>query len=174
MTEIESRGIATLGAPCLQRLREYLDMAGVAYQVSRHAPRYTAQELAQEEHVPGKLVAKVVLVTADEHLLMVILPATSRVNVPWVRRAAGAKHARLATESEFLRAFPDCEAGAMPPFGNLYHLPVFVDRGLTHDPVIMFNGGTHDLVVTMTYEDFARLVQPKVGIFAVQAETAAT
>ena len=104
----------------------------------------------------------------DDHLLMVVVPATSRVNVPWVRRAVGAKHARLATESEFLRAFPDCEAGAMPPFGNLYHLPVLVDRGLTRDPVIIFNGGTHDLVVTMTYEDFARLVQPKVGIFAVQ------
>ncbi|HET7264016.1 MAG TPA: YbaK/EbsC family protein [bacterium] len=149
-------------------------MAGVAYQVTRHAPRYTAQELAQEEHVPGRLVAKVVLVMADERLLMVVVPGTSRVNVPWVRRAAGAKHARLATESEFLRAFPDCEAGAMPPFGNLYHMPVFVDRGLTHDPVIMFNAGTHDLLVTMTYEDFARLVAPKVGIMAVQRELAAT
>ena len=174
MTEIESRGLVGLGTPCLQRLREFLDMAGVAYQVTRHAPRYTAQELAQEEHVPGKLVAKVVLVMADERLLMVVVPGTSRVNVPWVRRAAGAKHARLATESEFLRAFPDCEAGAMPPFGNLYHMPVFVDRGLTTDPVIMFNAGTHDLLVTMTYDDFGRLVQPKVGIFAVQPELAAT
>jgi Ala-tRNA(Pro) deacylase len=174
MTEIESRGLAMLGAPCLQRLREYLEMAGVAYQVTRHARRYTAQELAQEEHVPGKLVAKVVLVMADERLLMVVVPGTSRVNVPWVRHAIGAKRARLATESEFVRAFPDCEAGAMPPFGNLYHMPVLVDRGLTGDPVIMFNAGTHDLVLTMTYEDFARLVQPKVGIFAVHQEAAAT
>jgi Ala-tRNA(Pro) deacylase len=174
MTEIESRGIATLGAPCLQRLREYLDMAGVAYQVSRHAPRYTAQELAQEEHVPGKLVAKVVLVMADQHLVMLVVPATSRVNLPWVRHAVGAKRARLATETEFLAHFPDCQVGAMPPFGNLYQMPVLVDRGLTQDPVIMFNAGTHDLLVTMTYEDFARLVQPKVGIFAVQPQIAAS
>jgi Ala-tRNA(Pro) deacylase len=124
--------------------------------------------------VPGKLVAKVVLVMADEHLLMVVVPGSSRVNVPWVGRAVGAKRARLATEGEFVRAFPDCEAGAMPPFGNLYRMPVLVDRGLTHDPVIMFNAGTHDLVLTMTYEDFARLVQPKVGIFAVHPEVAAT
>src|SRR5690348_13963542 len=158
MTEIESRGLATLGAPCLQRLREYLDMAGVAYQVARHSPRYTAQELAQEEHVPGKLVAKVVLVMADQRLVMVVVPATSRVNLPWVQRAVDAKRARLATETEFLASFPDCEVGAMPPFGNLYHMPVLVDRGLTQDPVIMFNAGTHDLLVTITYEDFARLV----------------
>ncbi|HLW46546.1 MAG TPA: YbaK/EbsC family protein [bacterium] len=141
-------------------------MAGVAYQVSRHAPRYTAQELAQVEHVPGKLIAKVVLVMGDQRLIMVVVPGTSYVNVPWVSKAVGAKSARLATEAEFLRAFPDCDVGAMPPFGNLYHIPVLVDRGLTHDPVILFNAGTHDLVMTMTYEDFARLVQPKIGIFA--------
>ncbi|HEV2356847.1 MAG TPA: YbaK/EbsC family protein [bacterium] len=148
-------------------------MAGVAYQVSHHAPRYTAQELAQVEHVPGKLIAKVVLVMADQRLIMVVVPGTSHVNVPWVSEALGAKKARLATEAEFLRAFPDCDAGAMPPFGNLYHIPVLVDRGLTRDPVILFNAGTHDLVMTMTYEDFARLVQPKIGIFAVQPQIAA-
>ncbi|HEV2357322.1 MAG TPA: YbaK/EbsC family protein [bacterium] len=174
MTEIESGNFATFGAPCLRRLREYLDMAGVAYEVSRHAPRYTAQELAQVEHVPGKLIAKAVLVMADQRLVMVVLPGTSRINVPWVRAAAGAKSARLATEAEFLRAFPDCEAGAMPPFGNLYHVPVLVDRGLTRDPVIMFNAGTHDLLITMTYADFERLVQPKIGIFAVQPQAAAS
>jgi len=166
MTEIESTGATMLRSPCLARLREYLDMAGVAYQVSRHAPRYTAQELAQVEHVPGKLIAKVVLVMGDQRLIMVVVPGTSYVNVPWVSKAVGAKSARLATEAEFLRAFPDCDVGAMPPFGNLYHIPVLVDRGLTHDPVILFNAGTHDLVMTMTYEDFARLVQPKIGIFA--------
>src|SRR5690242_16231191 len=130
MTEIESRGLATLGAPCLRRLREYLDMAGVAYQVGRHPARYTAQELAQEEHVSGKLIAKVVLVMADRRLVMAVVPATARINVPWVRKALNAKTARLATETEFLGAFPDCEVGAMPPFGNLYHMPVVVDRAL--------------------------------------------
>jgi Ala-tRNA(Pro) deacylase len=169
MTEIESRGLATLGAPCLRRLREYLDMAGVAYQVVRHSPRYTAQELAQEEHVPGKLIAKVVLIMADQRLVMAVVPATSRINVPWVRTALKAKSARLATEAEFLSAFPDCEVGAMPPFGNLYHMPVVVDRGLTQDPVIMFNAGAHDMVMTMTYTDFERLVEPKVAIIATGA-----
>jgi Ala-tRNA(Pro) deacylase len=170
MTEIEATGRAALGASCLQHLREYLDMAGVAYQVSQHAPRYTAQELAQVEHVPGKLIAKVVLVRADQHLVMVVVPGISRINIPWVRTAVGAKSARLATEAEFLGAFPDCEVGAMPPFGNLYHMPVLVDRALTHDPVIMFNAGTHAVLMTMTYADFERLVQPKVGIFAVQPQ----
>jgi Ala-tRNA(Pro) deacylase len=173
MTELEARRLAALGSPCLRQLREYLDMAGVAYEVSRHTPRYTAQELAQVEHVPGKLIAKVVLVKADQRLVMVVIPGTTHVNVPWVRTAIGAKSARLATESEFVSAFPDCEAGAMPPFGNLYHLPVLVDRGLASDPVILFNAGTHDTLVTMTYADFERLVQPKVGIFAVQPHTAA-
>ena len=169
MTEIESRGLATLGAPCLRRLREYLDMAGVAYNVVRHPPRYTAQELAQEEHVSGKLIAKVVLVMADQQLVMAVIPATSRMNVPWVRTALKARSVRLATETEFLGAFPDCEVGAMPPFGNLYHMPVLVDRALTQDPVIMFNGGAHDVLITMTYTDFERLVQPKVAIIATGA-----
>jgi Ala-tRNA(Pro) deacylase len=169
MTEIESRGLATLGAPCLQRLREYLDMAGVAYQVVRHPTRYTAQELAQEEHVSGKLIAKVVLVMADQRLVMAVVPATSRINMPWIRAALKAKSARLATETEFLGAFPDCEVGAMPPFGNLYHMPVLVDRALTQDPVIMFNAGAHDILITMTYTDFERLVQPKVAIIATGA-----
>jgi Ala-tRNA(Pro) deacylase len=81
----------------------------------------------------------------------------------------GAKSARLATEAEFLGAFPDCEVGAMPPFGNLYHMPVVVDRALTHDPVIMFNAGSHDVLMTMTYTDFERLVEPKVAIIATGA-----
>lgn len=170
MTEIESRGFATLGSSCLRHLREYLDMAGVAYQIGHHPARYTAQELAQEEHVSGKLIAKVVLVMADEHLVMVVVPGTAKINVPWVRAAVGAKSARLATEPEFLNAFPDCEVGAMPPFGNLYHIPVLVDRGLTQDPVILFNAGSHDVLMTLTYTDFERLVQPKVGIFAVQPQ----
>jgi Ala-tRNA(Pro) deacylase len=174
MTEYEQQGVATVGRPCLRRLQEYLDMAGVAYQLSRHTPRYTAQELAQVEHVPGKLIGKVVLVKADQRLVMVVVPGTAHVNVPWVRTALAAKSVRLATESEFIRAFPDCEAGAMPPFGNLYHIPVLVDRGLANDPVIMFNAGTHDTVMTMTYADFERLVQPKVGIFAVQPQVAAS
>ncbi|HXX37859.1 MAG TPA: YbaK/EbsC family protein [bacterium] len=152
--------------PCLERLQEYLGRAGVAYEVTHHPPRNTAQGLAQVEHIPGRFVAKVVMVFADAQLLMIVAPATSHVDLTWVREATGALRVRLAQEYEFCNYFPDCEIGAMPPFGHLYGLPVLVDTALTRDPVIMFNAGDHRQTITMTYADFARLEQPRVGIFA--------
>jgi Ala-tRNA(Pro) deacylase len=150
---------------CLGHLEEYLGNAGVAYEVSRHPMRYTAQELAQVEHVAGKLVAKVVMIVADEKLIMVVIPATGSVDLSRVKEAIGARDVHLANELEFGHVFPDCAVGAMPPFGNLYGVPVFVDVALTSDPVIMFNAGSHDTMMTMTYATFAQLVQPKTGMF---------
>ncbi len=167
MTEIGPTAERSLPpTACLEHLKEYLGKAGVAYTVSHHPARYTAQEVAQVEHVPGRLVAKVVMVFADEKLVMVVVPATAKVNLPWVREAVGVRRIRLANEQEFGHIFPDCEVGAMPPFGNLYNLPVLVDVALTRDPVILFNAGSHDMMITMTYADFAQLVQPRTGIFA--------
>lgn len=156
----------TYDRSCLERLQEYLGRAGVAYEVTHHPSRVTAQDLAQIEHISGRLVAKVVMVLADERLVMVVVPATSFVDLNWVRAAMGARDVRLAEEYEFCNHFPDCEVGAMPPFGHLYGLPVLVDTALTRDPVIAFNGGSHRQTITMTYADFARLEQPRVGIFA--------
>jgi Ala-tRNA(Pro) deacylase len=151
---------------CEKRLKEYFGQAGVAYETSHHPPRYTAQDLAKVEHVPGRLVAKVVMVLADGKLVMVVAPAPASVNLVWVREALGAQTIRLADEREFAHVFPDCEVGAMPPFGNLYGVPVLVDTALTRDPVILFSAGRHDTMITMTYADFAQLVRPRTGIFA--------
>jgi Ala-tRNA(Pro) deacylase len=169
MTEIgpapaEPSPEATTG--CLARLQRYLQQAGVAYELSHHPSRYTAQDLAKVEHVPGRLVAKVVMVLADEKLVMVVAPALASINLTWVREALGAQATRLADEREFSNVFPDCELGAMPPFGNLYGVPVLVDGALTRDPVIFFNAGRHDTMITITYSDFAQLVRPRTGIFA--------
>jgi Ala-tRNA(Pro) deacylase len=151
---------------CLEHLEEYLTGEKVAHQVGRHPVRYTAQELAQVEHVSGRLIAKVVMVLADAKLLMVVVPATAKVNLAWVREAIGAREIRLAREEEFSHVFPDCEVGAMPPFGHLYGVPVLVDAALARDPVILFNAGSHEEIITMTYADFARLVQPRTGVYA--------
>lgn len=158
---------------CLGRLKEYLTAQGVAFELERHPLRYTAQELAQVEHVPGRLVAKVVMVLADERLIMVVVPAPMKISLPLVREALGAKHIRLAQEGEFGHIFPDCEVGAMPPFGHLYGVPVVVDVALAQDPVIFFNAGSHEDVVTMTYEDFERLARPRRAAVAMASETVA-
>ncbi|HXX38475.1 MAG TPA: YbaK/EbsC family protein [bacterium] len=153
-------------AACVDRLCDYLREQGVAHTVSHHAARYTAQELAQVEHVPGRLVAKVVVVLADGAPHMVVLPATMKVDTVSVEAETGAQYVRLAHENEFEHIFPDCEVGAMPPFGQLYGVPVLVDSALTRDPVILFNAGTHQDVITMSYVDFERLVKPRIGRFA--------
>lgn len=148
-----------------RKLQELLDQNQVQYHVLKHHRAYTAPEIAAALHVPGKELAKVVIVKADEHYLMAVLPAHYRVDLDALARAAGAKEARLATEAEFQGLFPDCEIGAMPPFGNLYGVPVYVDQSLTQDPVIVFEGGTHEEAIKMAYRDYERLVQPKVANF---------
>lgn len=150
----------------------YLSGERVAFEVSHHPPRYTAQEVAQVEHIPGRLVAKVVMVVADGGPVMAVVPATARVSLPLLRDVLGAREVRLAQESEFDHVFPDCEVGAMPPLGNLYGVPVYGDAALTKAPVIFFNAGTHEDVISISYADFARLVHPRVATFAAEREAA--
>ncbi len=153
-------------ASCLDHLKQYLGKAGVAYALTEHPVRYTAEELAQGEHVSGRLVAKVVVLVADGKPVMTVVPGVTKVDVKAVRKALQARDVRLAQEDEFPAMFPDCEVGAMPPFGNLYNVPVYVDDRLTRDPVILFSAGSHRWTITMTYADYARLVNPIVGQFA--------
>ncbi|MBI3286871.1 MAG: YbaK/EbsC family protein, partial [Chloroflexi bacterium] len=127
---------------------------------------YTAQEVAAAQHVPGKQVAKVVMVKAGKQLMMAVLPAPYRVDLKKLASALGAKSARLAREEEFEGIFPDCEVGAMPPFGNLYQLPVYVDASLTEDVEIVFQTGTHSDTMKIRYADYQRLAQPKVAEYA--------
>ena len=148
--------------PILTKLREYLDKQKVPYEVLSHRQAFTAQEVAQAQHVPGRELAKVVMVRSGGAFVMLVIPAPYRVDLERAKSAVGKTDLVLATEDEFSGLFPQCEAGAMPPFGNLYDLPVYVDRTLTRDEEIVFNAGTHTQTVKMKYDDFARLVQPKV------------
>jgi Ala-tRNA(Pro) deacylase len=148
------------------RLRNFLDEEKVHYAHETHRIAYTAQEVAAEEHVPGKMVAKTVVVKVDDGFALAVMPATARANLARLRSALGAREVRLATELEFTGLFPDCEVGAMPPFGNLYGVPVFVDAALTQDKEIIFNAGTHQDTIRMRYADFERLALPKIFAFA--------
>ncbi len=144
----------------LKKLRDFLDTHHVRYAVISHSPAYTASEIAESAHVPGRELAKTVIVKIDGRLAMAVLPATQFVHIDALRKAVGAREVALATESEFASRFADCDPGAMPPFGNLYNLEVFVAPKLAEDEQICFNAGNHRELVRMSYADYARLVQP--------------
>lgn len=153
------------------KLKQFLDSNQVRYLSIQHSPAFTAQEIAASAHIPGREVAKTVMVKIDGSMAMAVLAATKKLDLELLERAAGARSATLASEREFASMFPDCEIGAMPPLGNLYGMRVFVDDQLAADEVIAFNAGTHSELIQMTYADFARLVQPTVGRLAFMART---
>jgi Ala-tRNA(Pro) deacylase len=142
------------------RLEQFLHEQHTSYQTIHHARALTAQETAASAHIRGRLLAKTVMVNIDGRLAMVVLPAARRVHFGRLREATGAHDAALASESEFRDLFPDCEVGAMPPFGNLYGIEVYVDESLVTDDDIAFNAGTHTQVMRMPYREFERLVAP--------------
>jgi Ala-tRNA(Pro) deacylase len=146
------------------RLKEFLDANGVKYIMVPHRPAYTAMEVAESAHVPGKEMAKTVIVDVDGRLAMAVLPATKHVSVERLGRSVGAQHVGIAKEGEFRFDFPDCEVGAMPPFGNLFNMEVLVDPRLAEDEEIAFNAGTHSEVLRMAYKDFERLVHPRTAV----------
>lgn len=151
---------------CRERLVSYFKEHGVAFEVIPHRRVYTAQEVAAVEHVPGRLMAKVVMAATARGPVMLVLPATHRVDIAALRAALNDPSARLAHENEFAALFPDCDVGAMPPFGNLYNVPVIVDRSLTADPEIVFRDGSHEETMRIAYADFERLVRPEIKEFA--------
>jgi Ala-tRNA(Pro) deacylase len=144
------------------KLQEYLDEQRVRYVSIKHSPAFTAQEVAASAHIPGKELAKTVVVKLDGTMAMVVLPATEMVRMNHLRAETGSDQVELATEEEFKGRFPDCEVGAMPPFGNLYDMQTFVEASLTEDTEIAFNAGTHTELIRMAYTDFAKLVGPTV------------
>jgi Ala-tRNA(Pro) deacylase len=148
------------------KLKEFLDGQRVKYVVIRHSPAFTAQEIAASAHVRGRELAKTVIVRMADKLAMAVLPASGKVDVTRLSEASGVADVRIATEEDFRGAFPECEVGAMPPFGNLYGMDVYVDERLSEDAEIAFNGGTHSELIRLAYKDFARLVQPKVARIA--------
>lgn len=144
----------------LSKLRDFLDQHKIKYLVISHSIAYTAQGIAALTHTPGRELAKTVIVVVDGRLSMTVLPASQRVDLLKLRKHLRAESVELATEDEFRDQFPDCETGAMPPFGNLYGMDVFADESLTLDKEISFNAGSHRELVRMAFADFRELVKP--------------
>jgi Ala-tRNA(Pro) deacylase len=149
-----------------RKLKEFLDSQHIDYTSIPHSTAYTAQGIAALTHISGKELAKTVMVKLDDKMAMAVLPASKTVDLEMLRQTTGAKNAGLASEREFREKFPDCETGAMPPFGNLYNLPVFAEESLSRDKEIAFNAGTHNELIRMAYDDFARIVQPTLTKFS--------
>lgn len=146
----------------VRTIRAFLDENDVRYVIVQHSPAYTAQEIAESVHVSGWAFAKSVMVRLDDRLAMVVLPATRQIDLEALQESTGARNAELARESEFEACFPDCDPGAVPPFGNLFGLPVYISESLVDEPELVFNAGRHTEVMRLAYEDFQRLVEPEV------------
>jgi len=157
-----------------ERLKRLLDERCVPYLLLPHREAFTAQEVAAASDFPGRQVAKVVVVRERRGAsIMVVLPAACRLSLPALERATGMSGLTLATESQFEALFPDCETGAMPPFGNLYGLPVYVDACFPRNHALVFQAGNHHEVVEIPYHDYEQLVRPTVGAFCLKAAAAA-
>lgn len=142
------------------KLKEYLDNNQVKYVTIDHSPSYTAQEIAATAHVPGNSFAKTVIVKIDGNMAMVVEPAQKKVDMNELKSRTSANDVQLASEHEFQDRFPECELGAMPPFGNLYDMDVYISDSLSANHDIAFNAGSHSELVKMSYADYERLVQP--------------
>lgn len=149
----------------VKKLKEFLDSHKVKYVSMTHSPAFTSQEIAAAAHISGKQLAKTVIVKIDGHFAMVVLPANDQVNFAKLRETTGASEVDLASESEFKNKFSGCEVGAMPPFGNLYDMPVFASSLLSQQNHILFNAGSHSELMQVTFQDFERLVKPKMVPF---------
>jgi len=150
----------------IRKLKTFLDEYGVKYVSIQHSPAYTAAEVAESAHIPGLELAKTVMVWVNDEMAMAVVPASHRVDFDELATLADAVEVQLATEDEFKESFPTCDTGAMPPFGNLYEMKVFVSQALTEDAEIAFSAGSHAEVIRLAYADYERLVEPQVGRFS--------
>ena len=150
----------------VERVEGVLKKNSIIYNIIKHHEAYTAQEIAEAMHVPGQDLAKVVMVKAKGRYIMTVLPASCRIDFRKLKDVLRETDVRLASEEEFKTVFPDCEAGAEPPFGNLYNIETYVDKSLTEDDQIFFNAGNHYETVVMDYADYDKIVRPRVAEFA--------
>ena len=146
----------------LSKVRKFLDSNHIKYLVISHSLAYTAQGVAALAHVSGKKLAKTVIVKIDGILAMAVIPASQHLDLDRLKVLTGAQTVEIASEREFKDVFPDCETGAMPPFGNLYDMPVYADLSLAENEEITFSAGTHRELVRMNWQDMLRLVNPTV------------
>jgi len=150
----------------ISKLKKFLEEQRVRFESISHSPTYTSQKTAASAHIPGKDLVKTVIIRVDGKMAMAVLPAPLQVDFARLKEGLGGAKVELASEEDFRDKFPGCEVGAMPPFGNLYDMPVFADKHLSADEAIAFNACTHTELIKMPYGDFERLVQPKVFEFA--------
>ena len=144
-----------------KKLKEFLDENKIKYVTIKHSSAYTAQEIASIAHIPGKDLAKTVIIKVDGKMAMAVLPASYKVSFEELKEFFGLSEIRLAYEQEFMDKFPDCEVGAMPPFGNIYGMEVYVAESLAEDEEIAFNACNHTELIKMNFGDFEKLVKPK-------------
>ncbi|MGO5000532.1 aminoacyl-tRNA deacylase [Oceanisphaera sp. W20_SRM_FM3] len=144
-----------------QRLQQYLDQQGVKYRVITHSPAFTAQDVAEVAHIPGSVMAKVVIVTLDGQMTMIVVPAPKMIHTDTLAQALSAQKVTLVHEHDFREKFSDCQVGALPPFGNLYDMPVYLDTELAHQKEIVFSAGSYRELFSLPMKDYLRLVQPK-------------
>jgi Ala-tRNA(Pro) deacylase len=156
-----------------RRIREYLDANDIQYEWLPHPQAYTAQEVAHSLHLSGKRLAKTVVVDADGSQVMAVLPASLRLSLAKLRDELQANRVEMMAESELAKLFPDCDLGAIPPFGNLYGMNVWIDKSLAGTEEIVFTAGTHRDAIRMRYSDFAALVYARVGSIAEMVSAAA-
>jgi Ala-tRNA(Pro) deacylase len=149
----------------VRQLKEYLDQERIKYVTIIHSPAYTAQEVAASAHIPGRELAKTVIVELDGEMAMAVLPTNRKIVLQDLREVTGSDQVKFASEDEFRLRFPGCETGAMPPFGPLYGMDVYLAEALTQLENIAFNAGSHTEVIRMPFKDFERLVQPRVMSF---------
>jgi Ala-tRNA(Pro) deacylase len=149
----------------VKKLKEFLDKENIKYVSIVHSPAYTAQEVAASAHITGRELAKTVIVQLDGEMAMAVLPANRKIILQDLREATGSDQVKFVAEDDFKKKFPDCETGAMPPFGNLYGMQVFAAASLANNAEIAFNAGSHTEIIKLAYKDFERLVQPKVMSF---------
>jgi len=152
--------------PISTKLKEYLDQEGIAYEHHVHPEAYTAQEIAAAAHIPGREMVKSIILKADDVLVMAVLSSNHSANLDALRDEIGSDTLRLATEDDFRNAFPTCQVGAMPPFGNIFNVPTYCEANLDRNREIEFNAGSHYDTIRMTFADFKRLVNPMVVRFA--------
>ena len=150
----------------VKKLKDFLDSNNIKYVIIKHSLAYTAQEVASSSHIPGRELAKTVIVKIDGDMAMAVLPASSAVDFNLLKKNIGANTIELASEQEFQNTFQECETGAMPPFGNLYGMEVFVEESMAGDEEIAFNAGSHTELIRLAYRDFEQLVKPRVMKFS--------
>lgn len=152
----------------VKKLIEFLDENNVRYITIRHSTAFTSQEIAAKAHISGNKLAKTVMIKIDGKMAMAVLPASNDIDFDSLKAIFGTRNVLLATEPEFKNRFPDCEVGAMPPFGNLYGMEVYAAESLTQDKEIAFNAGSHTELIRLSYADYERLVKPRIFRFSLK------